>query len=318
MRSSPNVLSPARVADRPRYVGRFAPSPTGPLHRGSLVAALASWLDARAHAGHWLVRVEDLDPPREVAGASQQQLAALARCGLVSDEPVLHQSTRGERYAAALARLAADGHVYACTCSRREIDAAGGAPGIYPGTCRSRGLPLDAPGAALRVRVAHAPVTVTDRALGVLTQDLATSVGDFVVRRADGLWAYQLAVVVDDADQGVTDVVRGADLWDNTSRQRWLQQLLGLPQPRTLHVAVVTNAAGEKLSKQTGARALDSGDPLAELGAVWQHLGFAPLGVRSIEAFLRAAIEAWGARWSMKGVTRAAGPSAQGSSRSAR
>ena len=297
MRSSPNVLSRPHVADRPRYRGRFAPSPTGPLHRGSLVAALASWLDARAHAGQWLVRIEDLDPPREVAGAADDQVGALARCGLASDELVVCQSRRHALYAAALARLASAGHVYACRCSRRDIDVAGGPPGIYPGTCRDRGLPLETPGAALRVRVGHEPITVVDRALGTLTQDLANSVGDFVIRRADGLWAYQLAVVVDDADQAITDVVRGADLWDNTPRQRWLQQLLGLPQPCTLHVAVVTNPAGEKLSKQTGAQALDLDDPLAELSAAWTHLGFAPLAATTIAGFLAAASAAWGQRW---------------------
>ena len=307
MRSSPNVLSPRAVADRPRYVGRFAPSPTGPLHRGSLVAALASWLDARAHAGQWLVRVEDLDPPREVAGAAEDQLATLAGCGLVADGPVLRQSARQAHYAAALARLAAAGQVYACRCSRRDIDAAGGPPGIYPGTCRARGLPLDTPDAALRLRVTHTPVTVVDRALGVLTQDLASAVGDFVIRRADGLYAYQLAVVVDDADQAVTDVVRGADLWDNTPRQRWLQQLLNLPQPRTLHVSVVSNAAGEKLSKQTGARELDPDDPLGELSAAWAHLGFEPLAAPSVQSFLAAAIARWRERWA--GVAGFAEPS---------
>ena len=297
MRSSPNVLLSPHVADRPRYRGRFAPSPTGPLHRGSLVAALASWLDARAHGGRWLVRVEDLDPPREVPGAAKHQLAALARCGLVPDAPVVHQSRRHARYAAALARLAAAQHVYACRCSRRAIEAAGGAPGIYPGTCRDRGLPLDTPGAALRVRVTTEPITVVDRALGALTQDLARSVGDFVIRRADGLWAYQLAVVVDDAAQDITDVVRGADLWDNTPRQRWLQRLLDFPAPRTLHVGVVSNEAGEKLSKQTGARALDLDDPLGELAAAWRHLGFAPLAQTTVPGFLTAATTAWGRRW---------------------
>ena len=181
--------------------------------------------------------------------------------------------------------------------SRRDIDVAGGAPGIYPGTCRDRGLPLETPGAALRVRVGHEPITVVDRALGTLTQDLAHSVGDFVIRRADGLWAYQLAVVVDDADQGITDVVRGADLWDNTPRQRWLQQLLGLPQPRTLHVAV-RHQRGRREAVEAD-RCAGTRPRRSARGALvtWTHLGFAPLAATTIAGFLAAASAAWGQRW---------------------
>lgn len=280
------------------YRGRFAPSPTGPLHAGSLVAALASWLDARAHDGAWLVRMEDIDPPREVPGAAPDILATLADFGMSPDEPVLWQSTRSDAYAEALARLQASGSVYGCSCTRAEIGAAaqalGLAPGVYAGTCRAgaRG-----PARALRLRVDDAVIGFVDRWHGRMVQSLADAVGDFVVRRADGLWAYQLAVVVDDAAQGITDVVRGADLLDNTPRQVLLQRALGLPTPRYLHVPVVLSDAGEKLSKQTGARALDRAAPLQELERAWQHLGFPRLGADDLAAFQRQAVAAWQVRW---------------------
>jgi glutamyl-Q tRNA(Asp) synthetase len=277
------------------YRGRFAPSPTGALHAGSLVAALASWLDARAHDGAWLVRIEDLDPPREVAGACRQILDALAAFGLAADEPPVFQSTRGELYQQALERLQAAGLVYGCACSRAEIAVAqrqrGLPPHLYPGT--SRGGTDGRPVRALRVRVPDQVVGFTDRACGPYAQNLARDVGDFVLRRADGLWAYQLAVVVDDAEQRITDVVRGADLLDNTPRQIWLQRVLGLPTPRYLHVPVVTNARGEKLSKQTGAIAVDPGRPLPELERAWQHLGFPALRADGVDAFLRSATQLW-------------------------
>ena len=281
------------------YRGRFAPSPTGALHSGSLVAALASWLDARAHGGVWLVRVEDLDPPREVAGASRQIIDALAAFGLVADEPPVFQSARGELYLQALGRLQAAGLLYGCACSRTDIARAQRRLGLprhlYPGTCRggTGGRPVR----ALRVRVPDETVGFVDRACGPYAQKLAREVGDFVVRRADGLWAYQLAVVVDDAEQRVSDVVRGADLLDNTPRQIWLQRALSLPTPRYLHVPVVTNAQGEKLSKQTGAAALDTARPRAELERAWQHLGFPPLGADAVGSFLRLATDLWRSRW---------------------
>lgn len=281
------------------YRGRFAPSPTGDLHAGSLVAALASWLDARAHAGIWLVRIEDLDPPREEAGAARRNLATLAAFGLASDELPVFQSTRGELYQPALDGLVDAGLVYGCACSRREIVAAQQRLGlrahVYPGTCR--GGTGQRPVRALRVRVPDETVQFNDRACGRYAQDLAREVGDFIVRRADGFWAYQLAVVVDDAEQGITDVVRGADLLDNTPRQIWLQHVLALPTPRYLHVPVLTNLRGEKLSKQTGAAALDTRRPLAELERAWRHLGFAPLGANTVDAFLRTAVELWRERW---------------------
>jgi glutamyl-Q tRNA(Asp) synthetase len=241
------------------YLGRFAPSPSGPLHFGSLVAAAASWLDARAARGRWLLRIEDLDTPRAQPGAADDILRTLERFGLTWDGPVLYQSLRGARYEAALQKLQAS--TYWCGCTRREIGdsalglAADGAQ-IYPRTCRT-GLPAGKVARALRLDVGRHTVSFVDRVQGRRQQDLAREVGDFVLYRADGQVAYQLAVVVDDAEQGVTDVVRGADLFDSTGRQIHLQRLLGYPQPRYLHVPVAVNANGEKLSKQTGARALD-------------------------------------------------------------
>ena len=238
------------------YIGRFAPSPTGPLHFGSLVAAVASFLDSRAAKGQWLVRIEDLDRPRCVPGAADDILRTLERLGLTWDGEVVYQSKQHSLYGAALQRL--QGRTYWCTCSRREIAdsslglAADGAH-IYPGTCR--GACLEA-GRALRVRTGAAEICFQDRVQGKQCQALEHDVGDFVLFRADGMYTYQLAVVVDDAAQGVTDVVRGADLLDSTPRQIHLQRLLGLPTPRYLHVPAAVNAQGEKLSKQTGAHAI--------------------------------------------------------------
>ncbi|HTT10533.1 MAG TPA: tRNA glutamyl-Q(34) synthetase GluQRS [Burkholderiaceae bacterium] len=281
------------------YRGRFAPSPTGPLHAGSMVAALASWLDARAHRGTWLVRIEDIDPPREQAGAARDILATLADFGLTSDEPVLWQHTRREAYAEALAKLERAGRVYACQCSRARI-AEATAPGttaaVYPGTCRELGL-VSRPGRALRLRVGDAVVAFDDRACGHCSQQLARDVGDFVVRRADGLFAYQLAVVVDDSGQRITDVVRGADLLDNTPRQIALQRALGAAQPRYLHVPIVRTPAGEKLSKQSGALALDRTRVVEELARAGRHLGAPAFGADSPAAFLRLATEWWHERW---------------------
>ncbi|MCX8113770.1 MAG: tRNA glutamyl-Q(34) synthetase GluQRS [Burkholderiaceae bacterium] len=283
----------------PAYRGRFAPSPTGPLHAGSLVAALASWLDARAHGGAWLVRIEDLDPPREVPGSAEAIVRTLARFGFEPDEPVVRQSRRGALYEAAFARLRAAGLVYPCTCSRKDIEdaarAAGANSGIYPGTCRGRPSGAVAR-AAWRVRVPGETVAFDDRAAGRCSQNLAREVGDFVVLRADGPWAYQLAVVVDDAEQRITDVVRGADLLDNTPRQIFLQRALGFATPRYLHVPVVTNERGEKLSKQTGARAL-SDDVRGELERAARHLGLPRIGADTREAFLIRATELWRERW---------------------
>ena len=284
------------------YTGRFAPSPTGPLHAGSLVAALASWLDARAHGGRWGVRIEDVDTPRCVPGADNEILRQLADCGLRPDEPPVYQSARGAAYQAALDRLVQDGRAYPCGCSRKDIEQALAAQGagrerhgelVYPGTCR-HGL-QDKPARAWRLRTEGAGrIEWTDRRLGRQSQDLEAEVGDFVLRRADGLWAYQLAVVVDDAAQGVTDVVRGEDLADNTARQRWLQEALGVPAPRYLHAPLVRGANGEKLSKQNGAAPLDLSDPLARLREAGACLGLAVEG-DTPAAWLAAATRAWAA-----------------------
>lgn len=257
------------------YVGRFAPSPTGPLHAGSLVAALASWLDAKAHNGQWLVRMEDVDTPRCIPGADQIILQQLAACGLQPDGPVVYQSQRGHLYQQALDRLIQQGDAYPCACTRAEIAQANAAHGItknrhgdmiYPGTCRpENGGLAGRPARAWRMRVpsgAKAQLDWSDRCLGEQSQQLDEAVGDFVIKRADGLWAYQLAVVVDDADQGITHIVRGEDLTDNTPRQIWLQHQLHQPTPSYLHTPLVLGDNGEKLSKQNGAQALDISDAL--------------------------------------------------------
>jgi glutamyl-Q tRNA(Asp) synthetase len=314
-----------------RYTGRFAPSPTGLLHAGSLVAALASWLDARAHGGRWLVRIEDVDTPRCVPGAAEGILGQLAACGLHADGPVRFQSTRFDAYARALQRLVDAGHAFPCNCSRADIErallAAGRTPARhaerpYPGTCRN-GLggtvgsfepkAMNAPGSAgkhanldrdsrcaWRLRCVAGPVAWEDRRLGPQCQDVSQFVGDFVLKRADGLWAYQLAVVVDDADQGVTDVVRGEDLADNTARQRLLQAALGLPHPSYLHTPLVLAADGQKLSKQNGARALsveNEATALAALRDAADSLGLPPWGASSLGDGLAFAVAAWQARF---------------------
>ncbi|WP_236964890.1 tRNA glutamyl-Q(34) synthetase GluQRS [Hydrogenophaga sp. SL48] len=290
------------VIPGPTYRGRFAPSPTGPLHAGSLVAALASWLDARAHGGIWIVRIEDVDTPRCVPGADELILRQLAACGLVSDEPVVRQSRRGTLYQAALDRLIADGVAYPCACSRKDIENALNAAGlgrerhhaaVYPGTCRpERGGLHGREARAWRFRVEPGKLHWTDRRLGPQAQDVATEVGDFVLRRADGLWAYQLAVVVDDAEQGITQIVRGEDLSDNTPRQRLLQQALGLPVPSCLHTPLVMGDNGEKLSKQNGAQALDLAHPLIALNQAAQHLGL-PAATGSLPDALSQWVNAW-------------------------
>lgn len=290
------------------YIGRFAPSPTGPLHAGSLVAALASWLDARAHGGRWLVRIEDVDMPRCVPGMDQMILGQLAACGLTPDEPPIWQSQRDDLYADALQHLLAADLAYPCGCSRREIELAVKGQGlelarhaelVYPGTCRS-GL-QGKPARATRVRTLDAQghdvhIEWTDRRLGAQHQDLARAVGDFVLHRADGLWAYQLAVVIDDALQGVSHVVRGEDLADNTPRQIHLQRLLGLPTPAYLHTPLVMGANGEKLSKQNGATPIDLSDPLAALQASGAALDIA-CQASDVPSWLAGATSQWRSRW---------------------
>ena len=291
------------------YIGRFAPSPTGLLHAGSLVAALASWLDARAHNGLWRVRIEDVDAPRCVTGAGEMILQQLTRCGLLPDGEVLWQSRRGNLYQQALDRLLAQGLAYPCGCSRKDIEAAQASPTarhkaqVYPGTCRQglHGKPARA--WRLNVQAVRAACGLpeqtcwTDRRLGPQFQDVAQDIGDFVLRRADGLWAYQLAVVVDDGLQGITDVVRGEDLADNTARQIVLQKALGLPTPRYLHTPLVLGPQGEKLSKQNGATALELANPLLALNAAAQTLGLPPATEGTTT---NAALRGWTATWSVR------------------
>lgn len=243
------------MREPPEYVGRFAPSPTGPLHFGSLLAAVASRLEAHCHGGRWLLRIEDIDPPRERPGATRRILEALERYGFEWDGPVIYQSRNETSHRAALKRLLAAGQAYPCGCSRRDLlDAPAGLLGrIYPGTCRNGS---NASEFAIRVRTDDSQTGFADRLQGTQHQRLESESGDFVVLRRDGLIAYQLAVVVDDYEQGISDVVRGIDLMDSTPRQIWLQRLLGYPTPSYAHIPIATNAAGIKLSKNTGAPAV--------------------------------------------------------------
>jgi glutamyl-Q tRNA(Asp) synthetase len=285
------------------YRGRFAPSPTGPLHAGSLVAALASWLDARAHGGQWLVRIEDVDRPRTVPGADEEILRQLAACGLAPDEPPQWQSRREPLYQAALERLLTQHQAYGCACSRKDIELALRAQGrmrtrhgelVYPGTCREG---LQGAARAWRFRVPDGVVPWTDRRLGVHLQNVAEEVGDFVLKRADGLFAYQLAVVVDDADQGITHVVRGADLVDNTPRQILLQRALGVATPLYLHAPLVLGPNGEKLSKQNGAAPVDVSRPRDALARAAGLLGLEVEAHSDLPQLLAQAVRAWAARF---------------------
>jgi len=296
-RTEPNRVAGARSLRGLAYRGRFAPSPTGALHFGSLVAALASWLDARAAGGEWLVRMEDLDTARNVPGAAGMILRSLDAFGLHWDGSVVFQRERIDLYQAALDRLLADGSAFGCACTRSEI-AAIAAPGVdgpvYPGTCRD-GLPAGRTVRAWRVRVDDRATGFDDRIQGRVVQHLRRDAGDFVCKRADGVFAYQLAVVVDDAQQGITDIVRGADLLDSTPRQIWLQHLLGLPQPRHAHVPVATNAQGQKLSKQTFAPAISTRDALASLRQALHFLGQCapPRSAGSVTELLESARMNW-------------------------
>jgi glutamyl-Q tRNA(Asp) synthetase len=276
------------AANANSYRGRFAPSPTGPLHFGSLVAALGSWLLARRAGGEWLVRIEDLDPPREIAGAAERQLATLAAFGFVPDGDVWRQSARGDAYQSAIDRLLASGEAFECHCSRADVAASGGVHRqCVPGPRRNE--------TAVRLRVPTGMVAFEDAIQGTVAQDVAADVGDVVLRRADGYWAYQLAVVVDDAAQGITDVVRGADLLDSTARQILLQRALELPTPRYAHLPLIVDAHGRKLSKSLASLPIDPANPLPPLRAAWQLLGQAPPAVESaasVEVLLATAVDA--------------------------
>ena len=314
------------MSDRGGYIGRFAPSPTGPLHAGSLVAALASWLDAKTNGGQWLVRIEDIDTPRCVPGAHQTILQQLAACGLHPDEPPVYQSQRSHLYQSDLNQLIAQSRAYPCGCSRQDIEQAiaAGHSGrlrerhgelVYPGTCRnglngktarswrflSTFYPLNK-AIDQQIRAQAAPDSIaqtvnwTDRLSGPQSQNVSTEVGDFVLKRADGLWAYQLAVVVDDAAQGITHIVRGQDLLDNTARQILLQRALSFPAPQYLHTPLVRGVNGEKLSKQNGAEFLNLDNPVEALKKAGLHLGITCQSDDLCE-WLQQAIAQWAARF---------------------
>lgn len=288
----------------PLYRGRFAPSPSGPLHFGSLVAAVGSFVDARAQGGSWLLRIEDLDPPREVPGAAADILRSLEACALHWDETEVYQSQRQDAYHAALGQLLLDGHTFPCACSRKEVadsafTAEDGAA-VYPGTCR-HGLPPGRTARAYRLRVIDETLVFDDHIQGRTRQELGREIGDFIIQRADGCIAYQLAVVVDDAWQGITDIVRGADLLDSTPRQLYLQRLLKLPTPRYAHLPVALNERGEKLSKQTRAPAVSLQDTGAAVFEALCFLGHAP--PESLRGTRAAEILEWAvANWSSKRI----------------
>lgn len=298
-------------------IGRFAPSPSGPLHAGSVVAALGSWLDARAQDGRWLLRIEDIDPPRVEAGAIRRIQQQLRFLGLHWDAPPWYQSARTDRYQAAFKRLHAQGRLFGCACTRREIALAWQQAAIiknsslsadetpYPGTCRN-GLPAGRSARAWRFRITDGPIHFEDRWLGPQQQYPAHNCGDFVLRRADGIWAYQLAVVVDDAEAGITDIVRGADLLGSTGRQIQLQQALGYPTPRYLHLPLLIGANGQKLSKQNAAPAIDDSgriEPADILDEAASFLGLRPPQSRDTARWLAAATEQWRERFVKKSGT---------------
>lgn len=295
------------MSTAPLYRGRFAPSPTGPLHAGSLLAALGSFLQARSQQGEWWLRIENIDPPREAAGAADRILRSLDAHGLHWDGPVWYQKDRAARYAEALQELAAGGHLYGCECSRQAIAAASptGSAGHYPGTCRGQPV-VTAAAQALRIDTRGARIRFEDAIQGPRTSNLEQDSGDFVIRRRDGLYSYQLAVALDDAEQGMTEVVRGSDLLDSTPRQIYLQRLLQLPSPRYAHLPVLTEAVtGQKLSKQNRAPALDDRRPVENLWQALRQLGQQPpAALRQAD---REALLEWAIRhWQLKSVPRLA------------
>ncbi len=283
------------------YVGRFAPSPTGPLHFGSLVAALASYLDAKANGGRWLVRIEDLDPPREVTGSSTLILRQLQALGMDWDDDVLYQSTRLSVYERILQQLENREYCFYCDCSRQRVS---GLEGVYDGRCRSRGL-NSSPGLAIRLKISPKTVRFTDGIQGDYAQNLEHEVGDFILRRRDGLFAYQLAVVADDAAQKITHVVRGYDLLSSTPRQIYLQQRLGLPTPSYAHIPIIVNDLGQKLSKQHFAEPIDLKNVPSLLVSALQFLGMTP--PPTLIGAAPAALMTWGAEhWDIQRVPKLA------------
>ena len=277
------------------YRGRFAPSPTGPLHFGSVVAALASYLDARHHQGEWLVRIDDLDTLRERPGSAARILTTLEHFGMHWDQEVVYQSQRLRLYQQALEELRDTGLIYGCNCSRKQIAAiaAAGFEGfIYPGVCRDRNI-SQAESHSLRMRTNNLDTRFDDRIQGAITQRIETEVGDFLMRRGDGIFAYQLAVAVDDHEQGVTDIVRGKDLLFSTPRQIYLQQLLKIPRPAYAHVPLVTNADGSKLSKSSDAWPVDVKNPVKTLNQALDFLGQQQVQAESVAEFWPQAIRQW-------------------------
>lgn len=280
------------------YRGRFAPSPTGPLHMGSLVAAVGSYLDAKSNQGEWLVRIDDLDPPRVVPGATSNILMTLDSLGMEWDGEVIYQSQRNDIYREAMSLLNKMGLIYPCTCTRREIADSSiiGISGlVYPGTCRNNQSIQDKD-CAWRLKTRNDPIVFQDMLRGSICQELHREVGDFVLQRADGVYAYQLAVVIDDAEQNITHVIRGSDLLDSTPRQIYLQHLLGYPVPGYMHLPVVTDHSGKKLSKQTQAAPIDLSSAIAQLVIVLRILGQEPpeeLSESDIPSFWQWAIENW-------------------------
>jgi len=277
-----------------RYRGRFAPSPTGPLHFGSLVAALGSWLIARRNNGDWLLRIEDIDPPREIAGAALQQIETLAAFGMQSDEPVLWQSTRSDAYADALNKLIDAGHAFTCRCSRSDLATEAGIHRLCIANDATRERTDRLP--AIRLRVRDGRIGFDDAIQGRYEQIAERDIGDVVLRRADGLWAYQLAVVVDDAAQGITEVVRGADLLDSTPRQILLQRALGLSTPAYAHLPLVVDKDGRKFAKSSAALPIDAAGALPALRTAYAFLGqdaAAIADARTPDALLRRALDAF-------------------------
>ncbi len=272
----------------PGYIGRFAPSPTGDLHFGSLVAAVASYLQARSHAGQWLVRMEDIDPPREVSGSAERILQDLNRLGMHADQPVLFQSTRVQKFQAARESLLRSGQAFWCGCARKTLPASG----VYPGTCRN-GLAKGVKPRSVRLKVDSHAIEFQDGLQGRLKEDLALNHGDFVIWRADNLPAYQLAVVVDDAFQGITEVVRGADLLDSTARQIYLQRNLGLPTPHYVHLPVATAPDGSKLSKRLASDPVAMANPINAVRHALQFLGHEAPGIQQLDNLWAWAVDAW-------------------------
>ena len=282
-------MAASRARNEPAYRGRFAPSPTGPLHLGSLTAAVASYLQARTNRGSWLVRIEDIDPPREIAGAAADQIETLAAFGMLSDEPVVYQSRSSALHEQAIARLRAAGLAYDCGCSRRDLPASG----IYPGTCRD-GIPAGRSARSIRFRIPEAPIELQDRIFGTSIHRLHEVCGDFVIRRADGLVAYQLAVVVDDIDAGISEIVRGSDLLDSSPRQQALYAALGTAAPDWMHLPLVVDRTGMKLSKSTRADPVAKHPPVRALALALRALGHRPPpGLRGLEATWEWALANW-------------------------